>query len=361
MTSILALATALFGSFFRGKRALVLENLALRQQLAVYKRVQKRPRLRSTDRAFWVLLSRLWNHWKTPLILVRPETVIRWHRQGFKLYWRRKSRTNKIGRPKIPREHINFIRRMSTDHPSWGEDKIFEELNLKFGIKHSTSTIRKYMVKRPRLGDRQTWKTFIENHGHEIFACDFMTQHTALFAVIYVFVVMELGTRRIVHINVTPQPSLPWVKRQIRHISAFDCSPRFLVHDNDGIFGQFGYPREESDGRRHRCHLDLWLDRVLAVKGIPTPFHAPNANAHVERFNRTLREDALNHFIFLDEDHIRRVVREFVAFYNGARPSQATHAIPEPYADLQKPPPKNGRLIALPVLGGIQHDYRLAA
>ncbi len=136
MTSILALATALFGSFFRGKRALVLENLALRQQLAVYKRVQKRPRLRSTDRAFWVLLSRLWNHWKTPLILVRPETVIRWHRKGFKLYWRRKSRTNKIGRPKIPREHINFIRRMSTDHPSWGEDKIFEELNLKFGIKH---------------------------------------------------------------------------------------------------------------------------------------------------------------------------------------------------------------------------------
>ncbi len=112
---------------------------------------------------------------------------------------------------------------------------------------------------------------------------------------------------------------------------------------------------------RHRCHLDLWLGQVLDVKGIPTPFHTPNANAHVERFNRTLREDALNHFIFLDEDHIRQVVREFVAFYNGARPSQATHAIPEPYADLQKPPRKNGKLVALPVLGGIQHDYRWAA
>ncbi len=361
MTSIFAVAAAAFRSFFRGRRALVLENLALRQQIAVYKRAQKRPRLRSTDRAFWVLLSRLWDDWETPLILVRPETVIRWHSQVFKLYWRRKSRAKKIGRPRIPREHINFIRRMSADNPTWGEDKIFEELSLKFGIKHSTSTIRKYMVKRRCPSDRQTWRAFIKNHGREIFACDFLTQHTAFFAVIYVFVVMELGTRRIVHINVTEHPSLPWVKRQILHVSDFDGSPRFLLHDNDGIFGQFGHPKKGSDDKRYRCHLDLWLYEILDVKGIPTPYHAPNANAHVERFNRTLREDALNHFIFLGEDHVRRVVREFVAYYNGARPSQATHAIPEPYADLRKPPPKKGRLIAIPVLGGIQHDYRLAA
>ncbi len=230
MTSIFAVAAAAFGSLFRDRRALVLENLALRQQLAVYKRVQKRPRLRSTDRVFWVLLSRLWDGWRMPLILIRPEAVIRWHRQGFKLYWRRKSRAKKIGRPKISLEHINFIRRMSADNPTWGEDKIFEELSLKLGIKHSTSTIRKYMVKRRCSGDRQTWRTFIKNHGREIFACDFLTQHTAFFSVIYVFVVMELGTRRIVHINVTEHPSLPWVKRQILHISAFDGSPRFLLH-----------------------------------------------------------------------------------------------------------------------------------
>jgi len=361
MTSIFALAVAVFGSFFRGKHALVLENLALRQQLAVYKRVKKRPRLRSTDRAFWVWLSKFWAGWKTPLILVRPETVIRWHRRGFKLYWRQKSRTRKIGRATIPREHIDFIRRISADNPSWGEDKIFEELDLKLGIKHSTSTIRKYMVKRPSPGAQQTWRTFIKNHGREIFACDFMTQHTALFTVIYVFVVMELNTRRIVHVNVTTHPSLPWVKGQIRDLSAFDRSPRFLLHDNDGIFGQFGHPKKGSKGKHYRCHLDLWLDEVLEIKGLPTPYRAPNANAHLERFHRTLREDALNQFIFLCEDHVRRVAREFVAFYNGARPSQATHAIPEPYSELQKPPPKNGNLIALPVLGGIQHDYRLAA
>ena len=130
MTSIFTLAAALLRSVFLGRQALILENLALRQQLAVYKRMEKRPRLRPTDRAFWVWLSRLWGGWRAPLILVRPETVIRWHQQGFKLYWRRKSRPKRIGRPTIPREHIEFIRRMARDNPSWGEDKIFEELRL---------------------------------------------------------------------------------------------------------------------------------------------------------------------------------------------------------------------------------------
>jgi hypothetical protein len=356
MTSILALAAAVFGSLFKGKRALVLENLALRQQLAVYKRVQKRPRLRSTDRAFWVWLARLWDGWKTPLILVRPETVIRWHRQGFKLYWRRKSRTRKIGRPTIPREHIDFIRRMSADNPSWGEDKIDEELRVKFGVSHSGSTIRKYMTKRRPRRDGQKWRTFIKNHSHELFACDFMTQYTALFTIVYVFVVMEISTRRIVHCNVTESPALDWVKIQIRDIAAFDRKPRFLLHDNDGIFGQFG---RRKDG--FRCHLDRWLSTTMNIEGLPMPYHAPNANPHVERFHRTLRQDALNHFIFLNACHVRRVAREFIGYYNRARPSQATHAIPDPYPELLNEPHSSGQLIALPVLGGLQHDYRLAA
>jgi hypothetical protein len=250
---------------------------------------------------------------------------------------------------------------MSRDNLSWGEDKIFEELRLKFGIKHSTSTIRKYIIQgRPR-NDGQTWRTFLENHGREIFACDFMTQYTALFAVVYIFVTMEVKTRRIVHTRVTSDPTLEWVKHQIRHVSVFDRKPRFLLHDNDGIFGQFGHPKKLSGGRRHRCHLDHWLADVMQVHGVPTPYQAPNANSRVERFHRTLREDALNHFIFLSEDHVRRVVREFTHYYNGARPSQATHAIPDPYPELLEPPPKNGTLAALLVLGGIQHDYRIVA
>ncbi len=251
----------LFGflpSLFIRREALMLENLALRQQLAAYKRACKRPRLQMRDRAFWVWLSKLWQKWPAALVIVKPETVIRWHRQGFKRYWRWKSRPKRCGRPTIPPEHIDYIRRMSGDNPSWGEDKINEELRVKFGVSHSSSTIRRYMTKRRPRRDGQKWRTFIKNHSHELFACDFMTQYTALFITVYVFVVMEIGTRRIVHCNVTENPTLDWVKIQIRDIAAFDRAPRFLLHDNDGIFGQFGRTR---DG--FRCNLDRWLSVTM--------------------------------------------------------------------------------------------------
>ncbi len=175
---------------FLTQTAMALENAALRQQLANYQRTRKRARLRTGDRIFWVLLRRLWSDWDRALIVVKPETVIAWHRQGFKLFWRRRSMPGKAGRPRIPRRHVQFIRRISADHPEWGNDKIAEELAAKFGIRHSGSTIRRYMVSRrstPR-GD-QTWRTFVRNHAKEIWACAFLTQYTALFAIAYVFVV----------------------------------------------------------------------------------------------------------------------------------------------------------------------------
>ena len=139
-------------------------------------------------------------------------------------------------------------------------------------------------------------------------------------------------------------------------------SPRFLIHDNDGVFGQFrDRKRRGVKGRRYRCHLDLWLADVMGIEGIPIPYGAPNASPHIERLNRTLREEALNHFIFLGVKHVLSVCRDFARFYNRARPSQALHAIPDPYPELKRSPPKTGKLIALPVLGGVQHDYRLAA
>jgi putative transposase len=177
----MALLVGFLRSLFIHRETLILENLALRQQLAAYKRTSKRPRLRMFDRAFWVGLSKLWRKWSTALVIVKPETVIRWHRQGFKLYWRWKSRPKRLGRPTIPQEHIEFIMRMSRDNPSWGDDKINEELRVKFGVSHSTSTIRKYMARRRPCRDGQKWRTFIKNHSHELFACDFMTQYTALF------------------------------------------------------------------------------------------------------------------------------------------------------------------------------------
>ncbi len=153
------------------------------------------------------------------------------------------------------------------------------------------------------------------------------------------------------------------VKIQIRDMAAFDRKPRFLLHDNDGVFGQFG---RRKDG--FRCHLDRWLSTTMYIEGLPTPYHSPNANPHVERFHRTLRQDALNHFIFLNAAHVGSVAREFIQYYNGARPSQGSkrslrvHAIPDPYPELiDNRPLAGGKLIALPVLGGVQHDYRLAA
>ena len=212
----------------------------------------------------------------------------------------------------------------------------------------------------PRGG--QTWRTFVKNHASQMFAVDFLTQHTAFFTAVYIFVVLEIATRRIVLINATTSPGLAWVKQQIRQATAWARSPRFLLHDNDGIFGQFrDRKRRGEKQRRYRCQLDVWLADVMGIAGIPIPYGAPNASPHIERFNRTLREEALNHFIFLDARHVLRVCREFAEYYNSARPSQALHAIPDPYPELQEPPPKTGKLIALPVLGGVQHDYRRAA
>jgi hypothetical protein len=191
-----------------------------------------------------------------------------------------------------------------------------------------------------------------------------MTQHTALFAVVYVFVIMEIGSRRIVHVNVTTNPTLSWTKQQIREATAEQRSPRFLLHDNDGIFRQYGQRmtvKHDNSTGSYRCHLDRWLHEVMGIEGIPIPYCAPNASPHVERLVRTLREEVLNHFVFLTTDHIRRVVNEYVRYYNGARPSQAIHGIPDPYPELRQPPLQDGTLVGLPVLGGVQHDYRLVA
>ncbi len=345
---------------FMSRGSLALENLALRQQLAAYARRQKRVHVRPQERVFWVALSKVWVSWRSALIMVKPATVIAWHRRGFQRYWR--WRSHKSGRPPIPMEHIALIRRISSDHAEWGEDRIAEELAIKLGVHHSTSTIRKYMVSRRKPRDGQTWRTFVKNHAKQIYACDFLTQHTAFFTVVYIFVVMEIASRQIVLINATNGPSLAWVKQQIREITPWGKVPRFLIHDNDGIFGQYRHRKQRGEkNRRYRCHLDLWLREVMGMQGTPIPYGAPNANSRVERFHRALREEALNHFIFLSVRHVHQVCREYVKYYNGARPSQALHAIPDPYPELRKPPPKTGKVIALPVLGGVQHDYRRVA
>jgi len=365
MRSLLAIFSAFRSWLWLSPSDFALENAALRQQNAILKatvdRAGLRPRHRPSDRVFWVALMRFWSRWRAALVIVRPATVIAWHRLGWRLFWRWKSQ----GRTAIEREHRDLIRRISREHPAWGEDRIRDELRLKLGVEHSASTIRKYMLRPEERGPieerqrSQTWRTFLKNHAKEIYACDFLVQWTATYRVVYVFIVMELGSRRVVHANVTSSPTLAWVKNQIREICPFREGPRFLIHDNDGIFGQLGRRKKAKSG--FRCHLDRWLARVMGIEGIPIPYRAPDANAFVERFNLSLRTEALDHFIFLNERHVHRVVTEYVRYHNGARGHQGIGTIPDPYDELREPPRDEGRVVALPVLGGLIDDYRRAA
>jgi putative transposase len=189
------------------------------------------------------------------------------------------------------------------------------------------------------------------------------------FSVRHVFVIIAHDSRRVVYAAVTSAPTLAWVKQQLREATAWGNTPRFLLHDNDGVFGQFrsGHRSSSLTGgqRRYRCALDLWLDQVLGVTGIPIPYGAPTANAHVERFLGNLRRECLQHFIFFSEAHLRRTVIEFVRYVNEARPHQGINNIPDGVAGRVPPrsPPLSGhaRLVARPVLGGLAHDYDLAA
>ncbi len=183
----------------------------------------------------------------------------------------------------------------------------------------------------------------------------------ALHRLQHVLIIMTLHNRRVVHVAVTGSPTLDWVKQQIREATPWEDTPRFLIHDNDGIFGQ--YRIRERGG--HRCALDAWLQGAMGIRGIPIPYGAPNASPHIERFMGTLKRECLDHFIFLSEDHLRRTASSFISYYNGARPNQGIHGIPALGPGVERtrhpPPTESSRLVAEPILGGLHHDYRLAA
>lgn len=364
MSSMLSVIVATARNVLRPRADLLLENAALRQQLEVLRRHVKRPQLRRADRVFWIWLSRRWPEWRSALVIVRPETVLRWHREGYRRYWRWKSK-GRPGRPRIPRRHIEFIRRISSENPSWGEDRIALEMKLKLGVEHSTSTIRRYMVDTG-APNGTTWKRFLASHANGILAIDFTTHPLWDFSVRYVFVVLALDTRRIVHVAVTASPTLAWVKQQLLEATAWESAPRFLLHDNDGVFGQYRCRSAESGSEKtYRCAPDQWLHTVLGVTGIPTPYGAPDAAAYVERVIGSSRRECLVHFVFLSERHLRRTVTEYVSWYNTARVHQGIHDIPDVVAGrlpARCPPPVDtGRLVGHPVLGGLTYDYELAA
>jgi len=221
-------------SGLRSHRSLILENLALRHQLEVLQRNIKPPRLRNRDRVLWVALSRFWPDWRGSLAIVQPKTVVAWHRRGWRLYWRWKSRGR--GRPAVPAEVQQLIRRISQDNPLWGAPRIHGEL-LKLGYDVSEATVAKYMTKGHHPPS-PTWRSFIRNHFSEIAAVDFFTVPTLTFKTLYVFVVLSLDRRRVLHFNVTDSPTAQWTAMQIVQAFPFDTAPRFLIRDRDKIYGE---------------------------------------------------------------------------------------------------------------------------
>ena len=233
MVKWLGIVAGWLRSLLRNQRELALENLALRQQLAVLKHRNPRPRVRDSDRMFWVLLSRVWSGWRECLHIVQPETVVRWHRQGFRYYGRWKSRAP--GRPKIDPEIRGLVQRMCRANPLWGAPRIHGEL-LKLGIKVSEATVSKYMIRRSGPPS-QTWRAFLDNHASDLIALDFFTVPTATFRILFVLIVLSQDRRRLMHFNVTEHPTAAWTARQLLEACGMEETPQYLVRDRDAIYG----------------------------------------------------------------------------------------------------------------------------
>jgi putative transposase len=296
-----------------------------------------------------VLLASRIKGWRDALIVVKPDTLIGWHRLGFKLFWRRKSRVRQ-GRPPIAAETVALIEEMAIQNRTRRAKRIQGEL-LKLGIRVSKESVKKYMRRArkglPPLKRGQTWATFLANHASEIWACDFVQTYDLFFRTVFVYFLVELESRRVVHYGVTRSPGDVWVAQQVREATSYDEGPRFLIRDNDDKYGQ--------------CFTRIAEDRRIEV--LRTAVGAPQANSICERFTGSVRRECLDHIFILGERHLHRVIGEYVAYFNHARPHQGIdQRIPDPpeealSGDTEGPP----RIVGYPVLGGLHHDYRRAA
>ncbi len=244
--SVFQMVAVFLRSLLRRQTELAAENFALRQQLAILEHNSKRPRLRKPDRIFWAWLSRLWLNWRSALLIVQPDTVVRWHQQGFKLYWRWKSRSRKPGRPMIDAEIRKLIRRMSLENPFWGTPRIQSELRL-LGYEASKATVDKYKIRR-RKPPSQTWRTLLGNHDRDIVAVDFFMVPTATIRILFCFIVLRNDHRVVVHSNLTANLTAQWTPQQVVEAFPEETAPRFLIRDRDSNYGEFFRQRIEHMG-----------------------------------------------------------------------------------------------------------------
>jgi putative transposase len=320
-----------------GHHQLALENLALRQQLTVYKRTAKRPKLRTSDRLFWASLSWVWTGWRTALIIVAPETVLRWQRRRFRLYWTKLSGRAPAGRPPVSPEIRALVSRMAAANPLWGAPRLHGEL-LKLGIHVAERTVSRLIPKR-RTPPSQTWRTFLTNHVRDLVSIDFFTVPTAHLRVLFVLVVLAHHRRRVVHFNVTEDPTATWTAQQIVDAFPNDTAPSYLLRDRDQIYG---------DSFRHRV-------KGMGICEVLTAPHSPWQNPFAERLIGSIRRECLDHVLVLSEPHLRRILTRYFAYYHGAR----THLALEKDAPDGRPVerPEAGTVVQVPEVGGLHHRY----
>ena len=343
LTSSLPLST--LADLSRSKSELVAENALLRQQLIILRRQVKRPTCTKTDRVLLVLLARLVRTWQQTLFIVQPDTLLRWHRELFRLVWKRKSKAASH-EPKLALETIALIREMARNNRLWGAERIRGEL-LKLGIYVCKRTIQKYMrTVRTYQPRGQTWATFLRNHAGQVWTCDFLQVTDLFFRPLFAFFVVELKSRKVIHVGVTRSPTDSWVGQQLREATPYGHAPKYLIRDNDNKFGS--------------CFA-----RVAATSGIKilkTPYHAPRANAICERFMRSVRKECLDHLLIFQEKQLQRVLNAYVAYFNQARPHQGIgQQIPERLRSVPSAQDAGNKVIAIPVMGGLHHDYHWAA
>jgi putative transposase len=328
---------------FRSRQDLLVENLALRQQLSVFKRRNRRPRLAVLDKLFWILARRFWSDWKKSLLVVAPETVARWHRAGFRMYWSMISKIRqRVGRRRISRDVRDLIFRMVAENPTWGAPRIHGEL-LMLGFDVSERSVSRWMRRAPRNPElAKRWLTFLRNHREAIVAMDFFTVPTVTFQLLYCFFIIRHDRRQISHFNVTRHPTSTWIVQQLREAFPYESAPRFLLFDHDRKYG-----------------LEVLAAlRSLQITGLRTSIRSPWQNGVAERWVESCRRDLLDHIIAVNERHLKRLLADYICYYHDDR----THL------GLRKQTPGGrlrsagqGCILSHPRLGGLHHRYERAA
>ena len=335
MIGLLCFILAVLASPFKSKTRLEAENAALRHQLIVLRRkVKGRAHLTNNDRWFFILMYRWFPSILEVLVIIRPETLVHWHRAGFRRYWRWKSRSPG-GRPQIETDLRALIRRMSVENPHWGAPRIHGEL-LKLGFEVAQSSVAKYMVKR-RGPPSQEWRTFLRNHAPDIAAMDLLVIPTIGFDLLYAFVIVRLDRRELVWINVTTNPTAEWIARQITEAFPWDDAPQYLIRDRDRIYGAVVTRRL----------------RAMGIRDKPTAPASPWQNGFAERLIGSIRRECLDHIVVFGEAHLRRILRSYACYYNDVR----THRSLDKDAPVSRPVQRTGIISSHPILGGLHHHY----